>query len=81
MRCMFHLTMIITTPLQQETFKKIKDSINNIVLDTINKLQKLKILLLDGSLKSLNIFGKYINRSFETHTTRKKESLSYTISL
>ena len=61
--------------LGQDTFKKIK-AIDNIELDTGNRLQKLKILLSDGSLKSLDIFGKYINRIFETRATRERESLS-----
>ena len=66
--------------LQQDAFKTIA-AIDNIELDTNNKLQKLKILQSDGSLKSLNIFGKYINGIFETRTTREKESLSYTLYL
>ena len=37
-------------------------------------LQKSKVLLSDGSLKSLNIFGQYMNRIFETHTAREKEN-------
>ena len=44
---------------RQDTFKKIKVT-DNIELGTGNKLQKLKILVLVGSLKSLIIFGKYI---------------------
>ena len=52
MRCMFYLTVITTTP-----FKNIK-AIDNIKLGTGNKLQELKLLLSDGSLKSLDIFGK-----------------------
>ena len=43
--------------LRQDTFKKTK-AIDSIKLDIGNKLQKFKILLSDGSLKSLNIFGK-----------------------
>ena len=66
--------------LRQDTFKKIK-AVDNIELGTGSKLQKLKILLSDGSLKSLNIFGKYTNGIFETRATREKESLSYTIYL
>ena len=66
--------------LRQDTFKKIK-AVDNIELGTGSKLQKLKILLSDGSLKSLSIFGKYTNGIFETRTTREKESLSYTIYL
>ena len=66
--------------LRQHTFKEIK-TIDNIELDTGNKLQKLKILLSDGSLKFLNIFGKYIYGIFEARTTREKENLSYTMYL
>ena len=66
--------------LRQHTFKGIK-AIDNIELDTGNKLQKLKILLSDGSLKSLNIFGKYIYGIFELCITREKENLSYTMYL
>ena len=40
--------------LRQDTFKKIK-AVDNIELDNGNKLQKLKILVSDGSLKCLNI--------------------------
>ena len=43
--------------LRQDTFKKIK-AIDNIELDTGNKLQKLKIFLSDGSFKSFSTFGK-----------------------
>ena len=62
MRCMFYLIGITTTPYdkihsKQDTFKKIK-AIDSIKLDAGNKLHKFKILLSDGSLKSLNIFGK-----------------------
>ena len=57
--------------LRQDIFKKIR-AIDNTELDTGNKLQKLKILLSDGYLKSLNIFGKYINGIFETRATREK---------
>ena len=64
--------------LRQDTFKKIK-AVDNIELNTGNKLQKLKIFISDGSLKSLNMFGKYINGIFESRTTREKESMSYTI--
>ena len=64
--------------LRQDTFKKIK-AIDNVELDTDSKLQKLKILLSDGSLKSLNTFCKYTNEIFETRTAREKESFSYTI--
>ena len=64
--------------LRQDTFKKIK-VVDNIELNTGNKLQKLKIFISDGSLKSLNMFGKYINGIFESRTTREKESMSYTI--
>ena len=63
--------------VRQDIFKKIK-VIDNIELDTSSKLQKLQILLRDGSLKSLGTFGKYINGIFETCTAREKESLSYT---
>ena len=66
--------------LRQDTVKKIK-AIDNIELDTGSKLQKLKILLSDGSLKSLNTFGKYMNGTFENRTTREKENLSYTMYL
>ena len=66
--------------LQQDTFKKIK-AIDNIELDTGNKVQKLKFLLSDGSLKYPNIFGKYMNGIFDIRTTREKETLSYTIYL
>ena len=45
--------------LLQHTFKKIKTT-DNIEFDISNKLQKFKILLLNQSSKSLNIFGKYI---------------------
>ena len=41
---------------RQDIFKKIK-LVYNIELDNGNKLQKLKILLSDGSLKSLSTFG------------------------
>ena len=57
--------------LRQDIFKKIR-AIDNTELDTGNKLQKLKILLSDGYLKSLNIFGKYINGIFGTRATREK---------
>ena len=60
--------------LRQDKFKKIK-AIDDIEFDTGNKLQKLKILLLDECLKSLSILGKYIKGVFETSTTREKESL------
>ena len=67
--------------LRQDAFKKIKAIIDSTELDTGNKLQKLKILLSDGSLKYLSIFRKYTNGIFETRTKREKESLSYTIYL
>ena len=57
--------------LRQDIFKKIR-TIDNTELDTGNKLQKLKIPLSDGYLKSLNIFGKYINGIFGTRATREK---------
>ena len=59
---MFYLTAIIgiTIPYGKIYWKKMK-AIDNIELDTRNKLQKLKFLLWDGSLKSVNIFSKYIN--------------------
>ena len=66
--------------LRQDTFKKIK-AIDNIELNTGNKLQKLKILLWDGSLKSLNMFDKYINGIFEARATREKELVLCYISL
>ena len=61
--------------LRGDTFKKIK-AVDKIELDTGNKLQKLKILLSDRSLKSLNMLVKYINGIFEICTEREKESLS-----
>ena len=51
-------------------------AIDNIELDTRNKLQKLKFLLWDGSLKSLNIFSKHINGIFETRATLPPGGLS-----
>ena len=51
--------------------KRLK-AVDNIELNTGNKLQRLKILLPDGFLKSLKIFGKYINGIFETRTTRER---------
>ena len=46
----------IYNALRQDTFKKIK-AVDNTKLNTGNKLQKLKNLLSNVSLKSLNIFG------------------------
>ena len=60
---------------RQDALKKIK-AVDNIELNTSIKLQKLRILLSDGSLKSFHTFGKYINGIFETGTTSEKESLS-----
>ena len=71
---MLYLTVIITTQLQ-DIFKKIK-AIDNIELDTDKKLQKLKKLLLDGSLKSLNIFGKYIMEFLKPVQQEKRRACS-----
>ena len=54
--------------LRQDALKKIK-AIDNVELDNSNRLQKLKFLLPDGYLKSLNEFGKYI---YETRTTKRQ---------
>ena len=74
---MFYLTATIgiTIPYGKIYWKKIK-AIDNIELDTRNKLQKLKFLLWDGSLKSLHIFSKYINGIFETRKTLPPGGLS-----
>ena len=61
--------------LRQDTLKKI-NAIGNIELDTSNRLQKLKFLLSDGYLKSLNKFDQYI---YETRNT-KGELVLYHIS-
>ena len=80
MRYTFCLTVIITMPYNKIHSKRLK-AVDNIELDTGNKLQRLKILLPDRFLKSLKIFGKYINGIFETGTTGEKDSFSYTLYL
>ena len=50
--------------LQQNTIKKIKGNWFRWILDTGNKLQKLKGLQLDGSLKSVSIFVQYAKKFF-----------------
>ena len=61
--------------LRQDTFKKIK-AIDNIELDTGNTLRKLKFLLSDGSLKSRNIFGKYINGIWKPIQEKRRACLT-----
>ena len=56
--------------LRQDIFKKIK-VVDSTKLDTV-KLQKLKILLMDRSFKSLNIFSHYIYGIFENLTTGER---------
>ena len=66
--------------LRQDALKKIK-AVDNIELNTSIKLQKLKILLSDGSLKSFDTLGKYMTGIFETRTRKGKGELVLNIYL
>ena len=45
-------------------------TIGSFELDSGNNLQKPEIILSDGSLKSLRVFGQYVNIIFEACTTK-----------
>ena len=49
---------------RRKAFNDINE-VDNIKLQIGNKLEKLKLFFAEGSLKALNIFGKFLMRAFQ----------------
>ena len=59
---------MITTPYDKMYYEM--KTIGSIELESGNNLQKPEIILSDGSLKSLRVFGQYVNIISEACTTK-----------
>ena len=51
--------------IRRKAFNDINE-VDNIKLQIVNKVEKLNIFFAEGSLKALNIFGKFLMRAFES---------------
>ena len=57
--------------IRSEAFNDINE-VDNIKLQIRNKVEELKLLSAEGSLKALNIFGQFLIRSFESSSKQCK---------
>ena len=57
--------------IRREVFNDINE-VDNIKLQIGNKVEKLKLLSAEGSLKALNMFGQFLMRAFESSSKQCK---------
>ena len=57
--------------IRREAFNDINE-VDNIKLQIGNKVEKLKLLSAEGSLKALNMFGQFLMRAFESSSKQCK---------
>ena len=66
--------------IRADTFGNIK-TVDQIDLNGSDGKENLQLLFIKGSLKSLNIFGQFVNKVFEIRDKVENEIISYTIFL